>query len=80
VVRQVFAWVAYEHLSIGEVCRRLTQAGEVTRMGKTVWNRSMLWSMLKNPAYQGAAAFGKGELLPRQAYPASRSCYGPQHG
>jgi site-specific DNA recombinase len=59
VVRQVFAWVARERLSIGEVCRRLTQAGEVTRTGKTVWDRSMVWGMLKNPAYQGAAAFGK---------------------
>jgi site-specific DNA recombinase len=71
VIRQVFAWVAHERLSIGEVCRRLTQAGEVTRMGKMVWNRSMWWGMLKNPAYQGAAAFSKSELLLRQAYPAS---------
>jgi len=59
VVRQVFAWVGRERLSIGEVCRRLTQAGEVTRLGKPVWDRSMVWGMLKNPAYQGAAAFGK---------------------
>src|SRR5712691_13399015 len=36
VVRQVFAWVGRERLTIGEVCRRLTQAGEVTRTGKTV--------------------------------------------
>jgi site-specific DNA recombinase len=42
VIRQVFAWVAHKRLSIGEVCQRLTQAGEVTRMGQTVWNRSML--------------------------------------
>jgi site-specific DNA recombinase len=59
VVRQVFAWVARDRLSIGEVCRRLTQAGEVTRTGKTVWDRSAVWGMLKNPAYMGTAAFGK---------------------
>jgi site-specific DNA recombinase len=59
VVRQVFDWVGRERLTIGEVCRRLTQAGEVTRTGKTVWDRSVVWGMLKNPAYQGAAAFGK---------------------
>jgi site-specific DNA recombinase len=59
VVRQVFAWVGSERLSIGEVCRRLTQAGEVTRTGKTVWDRSVVWGILKNPAYMGAAAFGK---------------------
>ena len=59
VVRQAFDWIGRERLTIGEVCRRLTQAGEVTRTGKTVWDRSMVWGMLKNPAYQGAAAFGK---------------------
>jgi site-specific DNA recombinase len=59
VVRQVFDWVGHARLTIGEVCRRLTQAGALTRTGKTVWDRSVVWGMLKNPAYQGAAAFGK---------------------
>jgi site-specific DNA recombinase len=68
VVRQVFAWVGRERLSIGEVCRRLMQAGERTRTGRTVWDRSVVWEMLKNPAYMGSAAFGKtrqGPLRPR---------------
>jgi len=59
VVRQVFAWVGGDRLTIGEVCRRLTAAGEVTRTGKTAWDRSVVWGILKNPAYTGAAAFGK---------------------
>jgi site-specific DNA recombinase len=59
VVRQVFDWVGRDRQTIGEVCRRLTRAGEVTRTGKTVWDRSMVWGMLKNPAYIGTAAFGK---------------------
>ena len=59
VVRQVFTWVGRDRLTIGEVCRRLTHASEVTRTGKTVWDRSVVWGILKNPAYQGAAAFGK---------------------
>jgi site-specific DNA recombinase len=59
VVRQVFDWVGRDRLTIGEVCRRLTRAGAVTRTGKTVWDRSAVWGMLKNPAYRGAAAFGK---------------------
>ena len=50
VVRQVFAWVGCDRLTIGEVCRRLTQAGEMTRTGKTVWDRSVVWGILKNPA------------------------------
>jgi site-specific DNA recombinase len=64
VVRQVFDWVGRERLSIGEVCRRLTQAGEVTRTGKTVWDRSVVWGILHNPAYKGAAAFGKTRYEP----------------
>jgi site-specific DNA recombinase len=62
--RQVFAWVGHDRLTIGEVCRRLTHAGEVTRTGKTVWDRSVVWGLLKNPAYQGTAAFGKTRLGP----------------
>jgi site-specific DNA recombinase len=68
VVRQVFDWVGRDRLTIGAVCRRLTHAGEVTRTGKTVWDRSAVWGMLKNPAYMGVAAFGKtrqGPLRPR---------------
>ena len=50
VVRQVFAWVGGERLSIGEVCRRLMAAGERTRTGRLVWERSVVWAILKNPA------------------------------
>ena len=67
VVRQVFHWVGLERVSIGEVCRRLNAAGERTRAGH-IWERSVVWAMLKNPAYQGQAAFGKtqaGPLGPR---------------
>jgi site-specific DNA recombinase len=75
LVRQVFDWVGRDRLTIGEVCRRLTQAGERTRTGKTVWDRSVVWGMLKNPAYQGTAAFGKTHqepLRPRLRPPRGR--------
>jgi len=68
VVRQVFDWVGRERVSIGEAVRRLTQAQERTRTGKTVWDRSTVWGILKNPAYKGTAAFGKtraADLRPR---------------
>jgi site-specific DNA recombinase len=64
VVRQVFDGVGHGRLSIGEVCRRLTHAGAVTRMGKTVWDRSVVWGILHNPAYKGAAAFRKTRYEP----------------
>jgi site-specific DNA recombinase len=68
VVRQIFAWIGRERLSIGEVCRRLMQAGERTRTGRLGWERSVVWAILKNPAYMGSAAFGKtrqGPLRPK---------------
>ncbi len=68
VVRQMFDWVGRERLSIGDVQRRLTAAATPTPRGKTGWDRTTIWGMLKNPAYKGQAAFGKthaGELRPR---------------
>jgi len=59
VVRQMFNWVGHERMTIGDVCRRLSRAGEPTRTGKSVWDRSTVWGMLRNPAYMGTAAFGK---------------------
>ncbi len=64
VVRQVFHWVGAERISIGEVSRRLQAAGEQTRAGKTTWDRTTIHGMLKNPAYQGKAAFGKTKTAP----------------
>jgi site-specific DNA recombinase len=68
VVRQIFLWIGQERLSIGEVCRRLQRAEERTRTGRTQWDRSVVWGILKNPAYKGTAAYGKtrtGPLRPR---------------
>jgi site-specific DNA recombinase len=68
VVRQIFLWIGQERLSLGEVCRRLHRAEERTRTGRTQWDRSVVWGILKNPAYKGTAAFGKtrtGPLRPR---------------
>jgi site-specific DNA recombinase len=68
VVRQAFEWVGSERATIEEVCRRLEYAGARTRTGKTVWNRSTVGEMLNNPAYTGAAPFGRtrlGEPRPR---------------
>jgi site-specific DNA recombinase len=59
VGRQVFDWVGRARVTIGAVCRRLTQAGDVTRRGKTIWDRRVVWGMWKNPASMGSAAFGK---------------------
>jgi len=59
VVRQIYEWVGRERATIGEVCRRLMAAKELTKTGRTQWDRSVVWAILKNPAYIGEAAFGK---------------------
>lgn len=72
VVRQVFHWVGRERVSIGEVARRLQQQGIASPRGKTYWDRTTVWGLLKNPAYKGAAVFGKtqcGARRPRLRVP-----------
>jgi site-specific DNA recombinase len=64
VVRQIFKWVGWERVSLGDVCRRLSKARVPTRTGKAVWDRATVWGMLKNPAYKGSAAFGKTRAEP----------------
>jgi len=66
VVKQVFEWVGRDRISIGEVSRRLKAKAIPTATGKSSWDRASLWGMLKNPAYQGAAAFGKTRTGPRR--------------
>jgi len=45
--------------SIADLTRWLTDSNIPTRTGKTRWDRSVVWGMLRNPAYAGQAAFGK---------------------
>ena len=68
VVKQIFDWFVRERVSLREVSRRLTKAGEKTRKGKIFWDRAVIWEVLRNPAYVGEAAFGKtrtGSMRPR---------------
>ncbi len=80
VVRKVFLWVGRERTSIGEVCRRLNTMSIKTQKGKERWNKGTIWSMLKNPAYKGQAAFGRRRLGVRlkQVRPQKGSCEQPK--
>jgi site-specific DNA recombinase len=66
VVRDVYRWYTEEALSIGEITRRLNARGVGTRQGKSLWERSTVWAMLRNPAYKGTACFGKTEHAERK--------------
>ena len=64
VVHRLFEWVGERRATIGEVCRRLREAGEPTRTGKSRWARNTVWQMLTNPAYKGVAAYGRRRVGP----------------
>jgi site-specific DNA recombinase len=66
VVRDVFRRYTEEAWSIGALARRLTESGIPTRTGKRQWERSTIWGMLRNPAYQGTACFQKTAMTPRE--------------
>ncbi len=66
VVRMVFAMYTQQDLSINAIAHSLNQQRIPTKTKNTRWERSTIWGMLRNPAYQGKACYGKTELRPRQ--------------
>ena len=66
VVRQIFEWVGRDRVSLREVCRRLENQKIPSPRGKTWWDRTTIWGILKNPAYKGEAAFGKTRIGERR--------------
>jgi site-specific DNA recombinase len=66
VVRHVFKLYTEDGLSIRAIARLLNDQGISTRTGKSRWERSTVWGMLRNPAYKGTACFGKTGRAQRQ--------------
>ena len=66
VVRMVFRMYTQQGLSINAIARSLNKRGISTRTRTTRWERSVVWAMLRNPAYEGKACYGKTEQSPRQ--------------
>ena len=81
VVKKIFFWIGKDRLSIGEVCRRLKGMNIPSPKGKSYWDRSTVWKMLKNPAYKGQAAFGKRKSVTRivSVRPQKNSCEHPKN-
>jgi site-specific DNA recombinase len=67
IVAGLFRRYADEGVAIAELARWLDSTGVITRTGKTRWDRSTIWGMLRNPAYAGRACFGKTGRLSQQA-------------
>ena len=63
IVAELFGRYADNGASIADLTRWLTSENVPTRTGKTRWDRSVVWGMLRNPAYAGTAVFGKTQVL-----------------
>jgi len=63
LVAELFRRYADDGVSIAELTRWLTEHNVATRTGKNRWDRSVVWGMLRNPAYAGNAVFGKTRTL-----------------
>ena len=59
VVAELFRRYVHDGQTIAELARWLSASAVATRTGKSVWDRSTVWAMLRNPAYAGTAAFAK---------------------
>jgi site-specific DNA recombinase len=63
LVAEMFRRYADDSASIADLRRWLTDQGVRTRTGKERWDRSVIWGMLRNPAYAGTAVFGKTQAV-----------------
>src|SRR5215469_4178767 len=66
LVAEMFRRYADDGATIADLARWLTSEGVPTRTGKSRWDRSVVWGMLRNPAYAGRAVFGKTQVLHEQ--------------
>ena len=59
IVTELFRRYIEDGATIADLARWLTATAVPTRSGKSRWDRSVIWGMLRNPAYAGRACFGK---------------------
>jgi len=65
VVRRIFQMLVEQRLSLSAIARQLTQESIPTRRDIGRWERSVIWAMLRNPAYSGKAAYRKTQVVDR---------------
>jgi site-specific DNA recombinase len=66
IVRTVYRLYVEDGLSINAIARWLNDHQIPTRKRISLWERSTIWAMLRNPAYQGTACFGKTRSVERK--------------
>jgi site-specific DNA recombinase len=67
LVAELFRRYADEGVSIADLARWLGEQGALTRTGKTRWDRSVVWAILRNPAYTGQTVYGKTKAINESA-------------
>jgi site-specific DNA recombinase len=67
LVAEMFRRYADDGASIADLARWVSGQGVLTRTGKERWDRSVIWGMLRNPAYAGTAVFGKTMVVAESA-------------
>jgi site-specific DNA recombinase len=65
-VREMFELYTQQRWSVGAIGRHLNEQHLASPAGKSVWNDTTILGMLRNPAYQGQAAYGKTQNCPSQ--------------
>ena len=66
LVAELFRRYPDDGATIADLARWLTGQDVLTRTGKRRWDRSVIWGMLRNPAYAGRAVFGKTQIIHEQ--------------
>jgi site-specific DNA recombinase len=59
IVKEIFQRVGMERMSLRQVCGTLEKQGILSPRGLSRWSAATVKAMLANPAYKGAAAYGK---------------------
>ncbi len=78
VVKAIFEWYVYDNYTLSQVCGRLEREGVPRRSGKTGWDSTTVWDILKDTTYKGEALYGKTQVL--EYKPRLRRAHGqPEH-
>lgn len=65
-VQAIYRLFTEECWAIGKIGRWLEEQQILTRTGRTKWDRSVIWAILRNPAYMEKACFGKTKTTQRK--------------
>lgn len=66
IVRQIFQMYVQQQMTIGAIARHLTSEAIPSQKSAGHWERSVIWAILRNPAYMGKAAYRKTMCVERQ--------------